>query len=421
MQPYCGRYRVWCESYGKPNLADWKVRLKGCTEKPVKKGRPEDQTKKVYWKAIQKPTGKIDETGYKGGISTQNIIHQQEKEVQEAEVMGNINGFIGTYASEKSKGVYRFTFDTDSGTLGRPDLFYEARDAKWVSLFQSTMAVPVAKDERAGTCLLDISEGKAEVLGEVLEEKHTPCYILQDDTYVYTANYHEGLVMIYEKRPRERDGLLLVKKIAVGHLAGCHQIIFHGTLMLVPCLMLDRILCFDRTADFEKTGELIFPENSGPRHGVFNREHSKFWVVSERSNEVYCFSVKGESFHLMETLPILETLPLPDMLPVLEREACAAAAVRLSDDERFLYISLRGADQIAVLKVDGEHMELVERVSSQGEHPRDFILSKDGQFLLTVNRNCGGLVSMKRDLDSGKIVKITGRAEISQGVSVIPE
>ncbi|MFR2649559.1 MAG: beta-propeller fold lactonase family protein, partial [Blautia coccoides] len=146
-----------------------------------------------------------------------------------------------------------------------------------------------------------------------------------------------------------------------------------------------------------------------------------FWVVSERSNEVYCFSVKGESFHLMETLPILETLPLPDMLPVLEREACAAAAVRLSDDERFLYISLRGADQIAVLKVDGEHMELVERVSSQGEHPRDFILSKDGQFLLTVNRNCGGLVSMKRDLDSGKIVKITGRAEISQGVSVILE
>ena len=252
--------------------------------------------------------------------------------------MGIINGFIGTYASEKSKGVYRFTFDTDSGTLGRPELFYEARDAKWVSLFQSTMAVPVAKDERAGTCLLDISEGKAEVLGEVLEEKHTPCYILQDDTYVYTANYHEGLVMIYEKRPGERDGLLLVKKIAVGHLAGCHQIIFHGTLMLVPCLMLDRILCFDRTADFEKTRRTDLSGKAAvPRHGVFNREHSKFWVVSERSNEVYCFSSKMvRVLHLMETLPILETLPIPDMLPILEREACAAAAVRLSDDERFL-------------------------------------------------------------------------------------
>lgn len=43
--------------------------------------------------------------------------------------MGKINGFIGTYASENSKGVYRFTFDTVSGTLGKTELFYEAKDA----------------------------------------------------------------------------------------------------------------------------------------------------------------------------------------------------------------------------------------------------------------------------------------------------
>ena len=167
------------------------------------------------------------------------------------------------------------------------------------------------------------------------------------------------------------------------------------------------ILCFDRTRNFEKTGELLFPENSGPRHGIFNRAHSKFWVVSEWSNEVYYFAVKEDKFQLKETFPLLQ------------REEGAAAAVRLSGDERFLYISLRGADQIAVLAVEGEHLKLVERVSSQGEHPRDFILSSDGQFVLTVNRSRGGLVSMKRDLNSGKIVKITGQTDIPQGVSVI--
>ena len=57
--------------------------------------------------------------------------------------MGKINGFIGTYASENSKGVYRFTFDTVSGTLGKPELFYEAKDAKWISLYKNIMAVPV--------------------------------------------------------------------------------------------------------------------------------------------------------------------------------------------------------------------------------------------------------------------------------------
>lgn len=320
--------------------------------------------------------------------------------------MGKINGFIGTYASENSKGVYRFTFDTVSGTLGKPELFYEARDAKWISLYKNIMAVPVAKHAWAGICLLDISGGKAEFLGEVLAEKHTPCYILQDETHVYTANYHEGLVMIYEKRQGQRDALCPVKKIVTAPRAGCHQILFHGPLMLVPCLTLDRILCYDRTRNFEKTGELLFPENSGPRHGIFNRAHSKFWVVSEWSNEVYYFAVKEDKFQLKETFPLLQ------------REAGAAAAVRLSGDERFLYISLRGADQIAVLAVEAEHLNLVERVSSQGEHPRDFILSSDGQFVLTVNRSRGGLVSMKRDLNSGKIVKIIGQTDIPQGVSV---
>ena len=32
---------------------------------------------------------------------------------------------------------------------------------------------------------------------EFLEEKQTPCYILQDGSSVYTANYHEGNVMVY--------------------------------------------------------------------------------------------------------------------------------------------------------------------------------------------------------------------------------
>lgn len=291
--------------------------------------------------------------------------------------------------------------------MGKPELFYEARDAKWISLYRNTIAFPVEKDCRAGTCLLDITGGKTEFLGEVLAEKHTPCYILQDENYVYTANYHQGLVTIYEKRPEQREALRLTKKILIAPQAGCHQILLHGPLMLVPCLTRNRILCFNRTKDFEKTGELLFPENSGPRHGIFNRAHSKFWVVSEWSNEVYYFAVKEDKFQLMETFPLLK------------RDAGAAAAVRLSNDERFLYISLRGADQIAVLEADGEHLELVEYVPSQGEHPRDFILSRDGRFILAVNRNRGGLVSMKRDPGSGKIMKITGQTDIPQGVSVI--
>ena len=124
-----------------------------------------------------------------------------------------------------------------------------------------------------------------------------------------------------------------------------------------PCLTQNRILYFDRKRNFEKAGELLFPEKSGPRHGIFNRTHSRFWVVGEWSNEVYSFAVREDKFQLLEAFPLLK------------KEAGAAAAVRLSGDERFLYISLRGTNQIAVLYVGGERMELVERVSSRENIP----------------------------------------------------
>ena len=44
-----------------------------------------------------------------------------------------IDGYIGTYYSEKSRGIYHFSFDPESGRMTEPELFYEAPNAKWVS------------------------------------------------------------------------------------------------------------------------------------------------------------------------------------------------------------------------------------------------------------------------------------------------
>ncbi len=56
------------------------------------------------------------------------------------------------------------------------------------------------------------------------------------------------------------------------------------------------------------------------------------------------------------------------------------AAVRLSHDQQFLYVSNRGHDSIAIFKVldNGQHLELVTITESGGQFPRDFnIASSD--------------------------------------------
>lgn len=326
-----------------------------------------------------------------------------------------VAGYIGTYYSEESCGVYCFNFNEETGEISKPELFYELQSAKWVSLYEELLVAPVEKNGRAGICLIRLGNDGVKSAYEILEEGQTPCYILQDEDYIYTANYHEGTVMVYciegGKPPH------VVKRIENGTKAGCHQILLHDQYMLVPCLEQNRIRIFDRTQGFSETGEILFPDGSGPRHGVFNQAHTRLYVVSEWSNELFVFEVQGRDFKLIQTMT---TLPKDEKGKNVSGEA-AAAAIRLTGDERFLYISLRGQDLLSVLDVSGDKAVMLQHVSCGGNHPRDFILSGDERFIIVVNRFGGGIVSLARDVHSGLIGGICGRAEIPEAVSVVLE
>ena len=144
--------------------------------------------------------------------------------------------YAGTYYSQDSLGVYHLILNEETGEMSKPELCYEAPNAKWVSLLEDRMAIPVERAGASGTCFLELEKGRPKLLGEILEEKQTPCYILQDEDGIYTANYHEGTVMAY----KFKDGKpFVIKRIENGEEAGCHQILRHGSDLLVPCLTRD--------------------------------------------------------------------------------------------------------------------------------------------------------------------------------------
>ena len=115
-----------------------------------------------------------------------------EKVKEKETTAGFTDGYIGTYYSE----------------LTAPELFYEARNSKWISLSSHRMVIPDEKGGMAGTCFLELNHGSVKkCAGEVLQERQTPCYIEQEEDFIYTANYHEGTVMIYqttEEKPATR-------------------------------------------------------------------------------------------------------------------------------------------------------------------------------------------------------------------------
>lgn len=313
--------------------------------------------------------------------------------------METLTGYIGTYASKESNGIFRFHFDGERKKFDEPELAYPLRDTKYLSLYEGLLVSPCVKDT-AGICRIDL-DGK-NLPYDLYMEDQAACYVVQDEAYVYTANYHEGCVMIYKK---EAAKLMFHKRIDIKEHAGCHQVILYGPYLLVPCLLLDKIVILDRNQDYAICGELMFEAGSGPRHGVFSKDYKLFYLVSELSNEVFKYQVDGLKFTLL------------DKISIAKPGSGASAAIRLSSDEKYLYVSVRDADVIRVL--DTSSLNVIQSVSSGGQHPRDIVLSPKEDYLLSVNRYSNNLVLYERDHESGLLKDILDEMSVIQGVSIV--
>lgn len=325
-----------------------------------------------------------------------------------------MKGYIGTYEGADSVGIYGFEMDVSSGEMWGGELVCEAPDAKFLALEGGLLAAPVKKGEQAGICLADVGKrngsGKAVCKKEVLTEKVASCFVGMDRGRVFSANFHEGTVSVYRT-----EGLraVLEKRILIGEGAGCHQVLFSGKRMLVPCMELDEIRMFDRDGDFAEAGRIRLPEGSGPRHGVCDREGKRLFIAGQKNNRLYCF-------HIMEDGEFREAWNL-GLLDGTEGDGNEAAAIRLSEDERFLYVSVRGADIVSVISLEDRLAKVIQRKACGGSHPRDLVLAAGGKFLITANRDSGDLVSFPVDQGSGRIGEECGRIRTGRAVCIVTE
>lgn len=141
---------------------------------------------------------------------------------------------------------------------------------------------------------------------------------------------------------------------------------------------------------------LDLPQGAGPRHLVFHPTKEWIYVVNELSNTVTQLVKEDGS----DTYSIANSV---STLPTDHTEPSFCADIRISSDGKFVYVSNRGHNSIAIFAVDQDHGALrpVGHEATRGDHPRNFSLSPDGQYLLVANQNANNIVSYKRDKNTG--------------------
>ena len=301
-------------------------------------------------------------------------------------------GYVGTYTSEKSEGIYAFKYENRKIT--DVHLFTKVRNPKYLAWMNDYIVAVCDFEECSGVAVFDLSGNE---IDHIVFEAFTSCYIGVKDNLIFTAHFHSGDVTLLRF---ENNHLELVKRTHIKEKAGCHQVIPYKNQYLVPCLFIDQIKILDK--DFTVVDEISFEVGAGPRHAVFSDDEKYLYVVGELSNLLYVVDMHAKM--IVNTVELLEN----GLSHVKD-----TAAIRKKGD--YLYVSTRTLDVITVLHVSGKDVERIQVTSCAGKHPRDFVIVDDD--IIVANRFSDSLSVLP--IEHAYIQNAVSTVIIPEGVSII--
>src|SRR5712664_3022142 len=374
-------------------------------------------------------------------VSAPLMLLSSAPATKNAAVKGQYLAYVGTYTTKtESKGIYGFEFDSDTGKLTPKGVAAETPDPSWVAVHPSGKYLYAANEAGKASTVsafaVDAKSGKLTLLNQIPSLGEDPCYLSFDKTakYLFVANYSTGTIAVF---PILADGRLgehtaLVKDQGATGPNKERQEAPHAhwietspdnRFALVTDLGLDEMLVykFDATSGTLTPNEPAFARlkaGSGPRHAVFYPNGNFVFAVNELSSMATSFAYDVKKGTLKE-IGTASTLP-PGFSG---RNDVAEAAVH--PNGKFLYVSNRGNDSIAILSIDAAKGALapVGGVPTGGKEPRHFAIDPSGKYVLAENQFSNNIVVFKIDPTTGGLTPTGQVVEVPSpvGIAFLPQ
>lgn len=318
--------------------------------------------------------------------------------------------WFGGYTSHDSKGIYQGqvkTIDSDIKIENIENVIQTGKPTYFQINDDLIFTIAQEGDDKAGIASYSRD---FKHLDSYMHPGAAPCYIgiNNEKKLLYTANYHLATLNVFSF---DEDGkiTLVASTKHEGHgprpeQDSAHPHFFDETPAgnLVSCdLGMDAV-------DFYKleNNKLIhlaqyqMEKGFGTRHIAFSPDGKTMYIVGELSSQV-------NVAHLNEDTWEFEDLGTYKTIPEDFEDHNGAAAIRLSKDGKFLYISNRGDDSLVVFKVlDNDKLEKIQRISVFGSFPRDFNWDKTQEYLVAANQNTNNATLYRRNSEDGTLTPI---------------
>jgi len=331
--------------------------------------------------------------------------------------------YVGTFTSGNSEGIYLCSLNTDTGEISlkrtfkgidNPSFLKLSPDRKY--LYVVSRATPVVEKEGGFVIAYKLKgNGDLQFLNKQVSNGSGPCHVdvSGDGKYVAIATYGGGTTSLYSI---QKDGRLnKAKSIIINEGSGpnearqnephAHSIKFSP----FDNMVFSADLGTDQLNIYKLENSLITADQpfvkleggAGPRHFEFHPDGEVIYVINELNSTVSAIIKQTDKWEVFQNI---STLP-----ENFEGESYCAD-IHISSNGKYLYGSNRGHNSIAVFKVNSENKTLTSlgTVSVEGDWPRNFGITPDGNWMLVANQNSNDITAFKIDRDTG-MPEFTGK------------
>ncbi|MFS4455193.1 lactonase family protein [Maribacter sp. 2304DJ31-5] len=322
------------------------------------------------------------------------------------------NLFVGTYTDGESEGIYRFSFNAETGELAHDTLVATLPNPSYLAISvdgQNLYAIQETANfdsSGGGVTAFKLKEGLLEHQNSMGTAGAHPCHIaLSDNGNLVVSNYTGGNLIVADL---EAKGSLKGSPQVIDHkildstsTSHAHMASFMNDELFVSDLGLDAVKRYvkkdGKYIPFEAQPSISLPKGAGPRHFVFGQEQRFLYVINELNSTITVFKKENNGIYT-----VVET---KNTLAQGFKGKSFCADIHLSQDGKFLYGSNRGENTVVAFKVnqDNGQLTLVDRVSVEGDWPRNFTLDPTGKFLLVANQRSNNICVFKRDVETGTL------------------
>ncbi|MCC8071376.1 MAG: lactonase family protein [Bacteroidales bacterium] len=325
---------------------------------------------------------------------------------------------VGSYAPADSAGIKVYAFNPStleasltSGMVGISNPSFLALNADATRLY--SVGEDNGLESTANALTFDTATGEMEWMNSQPTGGGAPCYIVLSPqaTTVATANYMGGNLSVF---PLDEQGALLPPQVVTFEGVGsddprqqqphihCISYTPDGRYMLATDLGTDRIHCLSLDANDHPVdstlSDIAIKSHSGPRHLVWSADGAHAYLVNEIGGTVV-------------TLDYADGVLTPRQYVVIDSVGAEGSGdIRLSPDGRHLYASNRlKADGVAIMEVGPDGLLTHIGYQPTGPHPRNFILTPDGRYVLVAVRDADAIEIYERNSSTGLLTP-TGKS-----------